>query len=123
MGNNKYIFWQAMGVALTVPAVTTLLSSPQVDSNTSIISFVFGCLCIFIGIALDYFVNRDLARKGEAKKASYGLLLMPLYMDLGANFFVAGLFVEPSVLKVFLLIGGVLLIEVFLLILVSKFLQ
>ena len=31
MGNNKYIFWQAMGVALTVPSVTNLLSGSQAN--------------------------------------------------------------------------------------------
>lgn len=119
MGNNKYIFWQAMGVALTVPSTTNLLLGLQHASNLMI--FSLGWFCIFAGIVLTAYENSQLSRKEGSGRLPAWQILTPLYMDLGANFFVAGFFLTPSFLKVLMLIGGILLIETFLLIIFSKY--
>lgn len=45
----------------------------------------------------DFFINRKLAKQGKEEKLSYGILILPLYMDFGANFFVAGIFIACMV--------------------------
>lgn len=112
MENYKYIFWQAIGIAITVPATTLVASGSTIDFVSTVL-FV-GIFFLLVGLVVNALQNPQLTVSEK---------FAPILMDFGANFLSAGIFMQPSLDKVIWLLVGVLLIEVFLLILYGQFLN
>ena len=99
------LVWHALGIALTVPALTMMVQGAINPFHTLVLAI--GALFTMVGTLLNVTHNQY---------ATFSEKVSPLFLDFGVNFFAAGLFLTPSLAKVMFLLWGVIFVGVYLLI-------